>query len=84
METSTLHPKAEEKHKLIEPSVNAALAKRRKLGTLMVVAGAFLCVFGFLVTLFLLQHEINFNLALYGATGLGGVLLLGGMVAILG
>jgi hypothetical protein len=59
-------------------------ARRRKMGTAMVLAGAFLCVFGFAITMVLLQHEVNFGVALYGATGLGGTLLLGGMVAILG
>lgn len=60
------------------------LSNRRKIGTLLLVVGSLLCVFGFLITMVLLQHEVNFNLALYGATGLGGAMLLGGLVAIMG
>jgi hypothetical protein len=36
-----------------------------------------------MITLVLLQNEVNFNVALYGATGLGGLLLFAGMVAIM-
>ncbi len=63
---------------------NMGNSQRRKVGVAMVVIGAFLCLFGFLITMFLIQHEVNFSMALYGTTGLGGTLLLGGMVAILG
>ena len=84
METPSLDSKAEETTKAIQTPENSELAKRRRIGVFMVAVGAFLCVFGFLITLFLLQHEVNFNVALYGATGFGGVLLFGGMVAIMG
>ena len=57
--------------------------RRRRIGFLMVAIGALLCIFGFMLTLFLLQHDVNFNVALYGATGFGGCLLFGGLVAIL-
>jgi len=76
MEISNLNTKAEKAN-------NANLERRRKIGFLMVGAGAFLCVFGFLITLILLQNEVNFHVALYGATGVGGLLLFGGMVAIM-
>lgn len=67
-----------------QPALNPTGSQRRKAGVIMVAVGAFLCVFGFLITMMLIQHEVNFNFALYGTTGLGGSLLLGGMVAILG
>lgn len=70
-----------EAHNLLGSANNS---QRRKVGVAMVVIGAFLCLFGFLITMFLIQHEVNFSMALYGTTGLGGTLLLGGMVAILG
>jgi hypothetical protein len=57
--------------------------KRRRIGFLLIAIGTFLCIFGFLATLFLLQHEVNFNVALYGATGVGGVLLFAGLIAVL-
>jgi hypothetical protein len=66
------------------PSTLTPVEKRRRLGFVLLGAGAFLCVFGFVITMFLLQHEVNFNLALYGTTGAGGAMLLGGLVALLG
>ena len=69
---------------IIESPAPVQHDKRRRIGFLMAGIGAFLCVFGFLITLFLLQHDVDFGLALYGTTGLGGTLLFGGLVAILG
>lgn len=84
METTAENKGIEEAVKLIENPEKEKLEKRRKMGVILVVVGSFLCVFGFLITMFLLQHEVNFNVALYGTTGLGGTMLLGGMIAILG
>ncbi len=84
METQLNDFKADETHTTVTNTETPELAKRRRIGIFMVAVGAFLCIFGFLITLFLLQHEANFNFALYGATGFGGTLLLGGMVAVLG
>jgi len=58
--------------------------RKRRIGFFLVAMGAFLCIFGFLITMLLLAQGVNFNLALYGATGLGGGMLLGGMIAIMG
>jgi len=80
MEFSNNNAKAGEADNTIKTS---KFERRRKIGFLLVGAGAFLCVFGFLITLVLLQNEVNFNVALYGATGLGGLLLFAGMVAIM-
>lgn len=63
---------------------SSSLEKRRKLGFLLVALGAFLCVLGFVITLLLLDQGVNFNVAMYGTTGAGGALLLGGLVAVLG
>ena len=57
--------------------------KRKTLGAVMAVAGGFLCVFGFFITMFLMQQDVNFHVALYSVTGLGGSLLLGGMIAVM-
>ncbi len=84
MVSSNLDLKEEEKESITPSTESETQAKRRRIGVFMVAAGAFLCVFGFLITMFLLQHGFNFNLALYGTTGFGGSLLLGGMIAILG
>lgn len=80
MEISNNNAKAGEADNTIKTS---DFERRRRIGFLMVGIGAFLCVFGFLITLVLLQNEVNFNVALYGATGLGGLLLFAGMVAIM-
>ena len=84
MVSSNLDLKEEEKEITTPSTETETQAKRRRIGVFMVATGAFLCVFGFLITMFLLQHGFNFNLALYGTTGFGGSLLLGGMIAILG
>ncbi len=84
MDTSAINSEVTESVKDIENPEKEKHEKRRRLGIVMVVIGSFLCVFGFLITMFLLQHEVNFSVALYGTTGLGGLLLLGGMVAIMG
>ena len=84
MVSSNLNLKEEEIQKSLPSTESETQAKRRRIGVFMVATGAFLCVFGFLITMFLLQHGVNFNLALYGTTGFGGSLLLGGMIAILG
>jgi hypothetical protein len=57
--------------------------KRKTLGAVMAAAGGFLCVFGFFITMFLMQQDVNFHVALYSVTGLGGSLLLGGMIAVM-
>lgn len=69
---------------LEETAATPSVEKRRKLGFFLIAAGAFLCVFGFLVTLLLLDQGVNFNVAMYGTTGAGGIMLLGGLVAVLG
>lgn len=84
MEAPMRDSKVEEANTAIKISENPEFAKRRRIGFFMVGVGAFLCIFGFLITLFLLQHEANFSVALYGATGLGGTLLFAGLVAIVG
>ena len=84
MDTSAINSEVTESVKGIENAEKEKLEKRRKMGVILVVIGSFLCVFGFLITMFLLQHEVNFNVALYGTTGLGGMMLLGGMIAIMG
>ena len=68
----------------IHSNTPSPLEKRRRIGFALVGVGAFLCIFGFLITLLMLQQGMNFNVALYGATGLGGGMLLGGLFAIMG
>jgi len=82
MESSNLS--SEEKEKLTTSHLTEKHDKRRRLGFFLIAIGAFLCVFGFLITMILISKGVNFNLALYGATGLGGVTLFGGLVAVLG
>lgn len=83
METPTINPKEEENQRITQSSENVALSKRRKIGFFLIAIGAFLCVFGFLITMLMISQGVNFNVALYSTTGLGGVSLLGGLVAVM-
>ena len=58
--------------------------KRKKIGMLLVAAGAILCVVGFLLTLLLSQNHGSFNFALYGMTSAGAMGLFGGLACIIG
>lgn len=58
--------------------------KRKKIGLLLVGAGAFLCVVGFMLTLLLSQNHGSFNFALYGMTSAGAMSLFGGLACIIG
>lgn len=83
METSNSISKAEEKETLTSYAQTETHSKRRRIGFFLIAIGVFLCVFGFLITMFMMSHGANFNVALYGATGLGGVSLFGGLVAVM-
>ncbi len=84
MESSNPNSKAEDKESLKTNPSTEAHDKRRRIGFFLIGIGAFLCVFGFLITMVMISQGANFNVALYSTTGLGGVSLLGGLVAVLG
>ena len=84
MESSNPNSMAEEKELPTTNPSNEAHDKRRRIGFFLIGIGAFLCVFGFLITMVMISQGANFNVALYGATGVGGVSLFGGLVAVMG
>jgi len=58
--------------------------RRKKRGFKLVFAGAFLLVFGFVLTLLLFHSGNSINYAMYGLTTAGIFLLLWGMIDLMG
>ncbi len=58
--------------------------KRRRLGYVLIAAGVFFCLVGFVATVILFDQGVDFHFAMYSATGTGGMLIVCGLAVILG
>jgi len=56
--------------------------KKRKRGFLLIGIGSFLLVFGFVLTVIMYHNGMPIELAMYGPTMIGALLLMGGLIYI--
>lgn len=73
-----------EKQEAIECFRKLKLSRRMRSGTFIVMLGCFLCLTGFLITMYLMQQDADFHSVLYVTTGLGGLFILGGAALMMG
>lgn len=59
-------------------------SQRVRIGIFLITIGIIMCFFSFVITFIMLQQQADFQFVLYGATGLGGLLLLAGLVMVMG
>jgi len=59
-------------------------AKRRERGVGLLIAGSILLVSGFFLTVFLFHANASIDMAMYGLTGTGILVLLYGLIEVLG